>query len=261
FEWWNIPVWNNGNHLTSFDDRTSYIAGRMDTLEGINYTDDDDLIDFMKSYPKQMYDNGHISGYPGWHYMRDDAGAFKVMLSYIAAGSPVMALYATGSTSLHWAMIAGYQDGKLLIANANDRTLADFYNQWDDWEALSWYASWAAEAVVDEDTFFAYTGWNGSGAPEPDRFAARGGSNPGYTASGTTYRFRYCVGASDEIGEQAEADPVSVWSDEPSGDLPGYCMYASGMPSFKLTPSGGGAASSKKGGTIDLTVSGGSALT
>ena len=43
------------------------------------------------------YENGHTSGYPGTHWMRSDPEGWKVMLSYIARGFPVIALYATGN--------------------------------------------------------------------------------------------------------------------------------------------------------------------
>src|SRR5262245_40214117 len=172
----------------------------MDTLVGANYTDDDDLIDFVTNYPREQYNAGHTTGYPGYHYMRGNQSAWKVMMSYIARGYPVIALYSTGSTSLHWAAIMGYTNGYLRIANAGDRTPADCYSQWDDWASLDWYANWASDVVVDPQTFVALTGWSSTGTPEPERMVARttGGSLPGYNASGSTYEWRYCVTASDE---------------------------------------------------------------
>ncbi len=253
-EWWNIPIWHDRVQLTTFDQQTDFIADQVHTLDGINFTDDDDLFDFLETFPKTMYENGHTTGYPGWHTMRSDSYGWKVMMSYVARGYPVIALYATGSTSLHWAMVAGVQSGKVLIANAGDLPIADFYAQWDSWDALAWYASAAAELYVDEDTFIAYTGW-GSSSDEPDHFARRTStSNPGYTYDGTTYRFRYCVGADDDIGD-AEADHVPTWSSEPSGSAPGYCMFESGEPSFKMAPQpSGGAASSKRGASLKVSV-------
>jgi hypothetical protein len=254
-EWWNIPVFHDGQELTSFDARTDYIADRMDTLDGINFTDDDDLFDFVETFPKQMYLNGHTSGYPGYHYMRSDSEAFKVMLSYLARGYPVIALYATSSESLHWAMVVGYENGYLHIANAPDLTLADFYAQWDSWQQLSWYATAASELFVDEDTFIAYTGW-GPTTPEPGRFARRtsGAENPGYTSGGKTYAWRYCVGGNDDLGD-AEATHVSDWPDEPDGSLPGYCMYeASGSPFTASASPAAGTVYGRKGSSITLAV-------
>jgi hypothetical protein len=257
-EWWGIPVYKGSTQLTSFDDRAEYIAVKMNTLDGINFTDDEDLIDFVTQYPAQLYAAGRISGYPGWHYMIDEPEAWQVMLSYVARGYPVIVLYASGSISMHWAVITGYTGGKLRIANAGDRTLADFYAQWHDWQALSWYASWAADLYVDPDTFVAYTGWGSGGRPEPPRFAAR---TAGYSSGGDVYAFRYCAGAPDEIGLDAEDVPVSFWPDEPAPAPPGTCMFLTPSAGFTLKPSpSGGSATSASGATIALSVESTSAL-
>src|SRR5262249_21277199 len=70
-EWWGIPVYNGNTLLTSFDARANYIADQMSTLDGINFTDDEDLIDFVTNYPVKLYNAGKTSGYPGRHYMID----------------------------------------------------------------------------------------------------------------------------------------------------------------------------------------------
>jgi peptidase C39-like protein len=263
-EWWNIPVYNGSTRLTTQDARTEYIAGRMDTLDGINFTDDEELIDFVTQYPKEQYVAGHIPGYPGWHYMIDDPSAWKVMMSYVARGYPVIVLYASGSTSMHWALITGYADGKLKIANAGDRTLADFYAQWHDWADLSWYADWATDLFVDPDTFVAYTGWGTTdGRPDPERFASRSlGSRPaGYSSGGYTYGFRYCVSAPDDIGFSSEMVDVPFWEAEPTSWMPGYCMYTARQTYLgSLSPSPLGAASSKAGTKLTVSVAASSAL-
>lgn len=254
FEWWNIPVYNGGTKLTSQNARTEYIADRMDTLQGINFTDDEELIDFVTQYPRELYNAGKISGYPGYHYMVDDAAGWKTMLSYVSRGYPVIVLYASGSTSMHWAVIAGYTNGKLRIANANNLTLSDFYAQWHDWAALDWYAAWATDLYVDRDTFVALTGWGNDGSPAPERFASRtsGSSPPGYQSGGNAYTFRYCPG-----GLGAEGLDVPGWSD-PSGN---YCLFTQPRAGFTLTPTpSGGAASSKSGATVTVGVTANSAL-
>ena len=255
FEWWGIPMYNGGTELTSFDARARYIANRMDTLDGLKFTDDEELIDFVTGYPREMQQAGRASGYPAYHYMRGDPEAWKVMMSYISRGYPVIALYATSSDSLHWALVTGIKGGKLLIANGGDRTFADFYNQWQDWQALDWYAEVAADLYVENSTFVALTGW-GSSTPPPDRFAARTAKAylPSYT-SRSTWLFRYCVGALDEIGEEAEAPHVAPWTGEPSGRPPGYCLFTHPTGKLALAPRPtGGTASSASGAQLTLSV-------
>jgi hypothetical protein len=197
--------------------------------------------------------------------MIDDPSAWKVMMSYVARGYPVIALYATGSESMHWALITGYSNGKLRIANAGDRTLADFYAQWHDWESLAWYADWAVDLFVDPDTFVAYTGWGTSdGRPDPERFAARSsGAHPaGYTSGSSSYDFRYCVGAPDEIGRTSETLQIPFWGAEPSAALPGYCLFSArtaGVGTLSPSP-GGGSARSAAGARLTLSVASTSAL-
>jgi len=108
YEWWNMPIYNGATRLTTFNSRATYFANNMDTLSGIDFTDDGDLFSVMKGYPKKLYDAGRISGYPGYHYGTDDANEFKAILGYVARGFPVIALYSTGSESLHWALLTGY---------------------------------------------------------------------------------------------------------------------------------------------------------
>jgi len=262
FEWWGIPVYKGSTLLTSFDARADYIADRMNTLTGINFTDDEDLIDFVTQYPVELYQAGRTSGYPARHYMVGDPSAWKVMLSYVGRGYPAIVLYASGSTSMHWAVITGYTNGKLRTANAGDRDLLDFYAQWHDWQALSWYASWAADLYVDPDTFVAYTGWGATSRPEPERMVARtfGSAPAGYTSGGSAYGFRYCVTAPDELGFEGEAEPVSFWPDEPASFLPGYCMFESRVPGFTLQPSPAGATGSRLGGWVSVSVAATTAL-
>jgi hypothetical protein len=258
FEWWNIPVYNGATKLTSFDSRTNYIAGRMDTLEGINFTDDEELIDFVTQYPKQLYEAGRTSGYPGYHYMVDKQEGWKVMMNYVSRGYPVIVLYASGSASMHWAVIAGYTGGNLRIANAPNLTLSQFYDEWHHWGSLDWYAAWASDVYVDKDTFVALTGWGNDGSPAPERFTSRspGVAPAGYQSGGNAYAFRYCVG-----GWEAEKDDVSGWSD-PAWATPGYCLYTKPQAGFSLSPSpSGGAASSGYNGTVSLSVAATSALT
>jgi hypothetical protein len=189
--------------------------------------------------------------------MVDNPDGWKTMLSYVSRGYPVIVLYASGSTSLHWAVIGGYTDGKLRIANAPNLTLADFYDQWHTWAKLDWYADWAADLYVDPDTFVALTGWGNDGSPAPERFAARtlGAAPAGYMSGGNAYAFRYCAGAWG-----AEINDVAGWSD-PAAYIPGYCLFTKPSPGFTLSPSpAGGSASSKQGKTLSLTASATTAL-
>src|SRR6185436_2874597 len=101
FEWWGIPIYNGATLLSTLDARASYLASRMDTLSGLNFTDDDELIDFLASYPAQLYQAGRIAGYPAYHHMRGDRSGWKVMMSYLSRGYPVLALYSSSSSSLH----------------------------------------------------------------------------------------------------------------------------------------------------------------
>jgi hypothetical protein len=229
----------------------------MDTLSGINFTDDDELIDFVAHYPKELYNAGRTTGYPGYHAMVDNPAAWKTMLSYVSRGYPVIVLYASGSTSMHWAVIAGYTGGNLRIANAPNLTLTRFYDEWHDWASLDWYASWAADLYVDPDTFIALTGWGNDGSPAPERFVARtfGSAPAGYQSGGNVYRFRYCAG-----GLGAETVNVAGWSD-PASFLPGYCLFTQPRAGFTLSPSpSGGTASSASGAKVTLAVAASSAL-
>jgi len=256
YEWWGIPVFRGSTELTTFDARAEFIADRMDTLDGVNFTDDDELIDFVTTFPKEMFEAGRIPGYPAYHYMRGDPEAWKVMMSYLARGYPVITLYSTSSSSLHWALVTGVQGGKALIANASDRTLADLFAQWKDWDDLDWYNDVGATLFVEKSTMVALTGW-GTSKPRPERFAKRtqGGTLPGYNTSSASHLFRYCVGGTDAIGTEAEDIAVAHWSGEPSGALPGYCMFVHPFAKLVLEPSpAGGAASSKKDKSLTLSV-------
>jgi hypothetical protein len=238
-EWWNIPVFDGANRLFDWDARVNHLAERMETLDGANYTDDDELFDALIDYPREQFRAGHIRGYPGYHWDRNDPSALKAMLNYVAQGYPVIALYATGEESLHWAMIAGYERvngvGKVRIANATDLTLEDFYNQWDDWAALSWAADAAAGLAVDPNTFFAYTGW---GNTAPARFLSRATGNgrlPSYgVVGGNLTKFRYCLPGNDEIGDESELVPYVFGDTTFDPQIQEYCFYKKSTPPVAL---------------------------
>jgi len=237
FEWWGMPIVNgSGTHLNTLNDRSAYIAGRIDTLQAINYTDDEELFDFLTDYRRELYDRGVISSYPGFQYMRGDRNGFKVMLNHVAQGHPVVALYATGRRSMHWAVVMGFDNGIVRIANGNDRTLSSFYNDWAHWDSMDIYAQWLADIVIERSSFYAYTGF-GNGIQQPERFQARSNHSPNigdYRDGWELNEFRYCLPDTDRIGRESESVSYDGWPDEPSASQPGYCLFNGRRTGFSL---------------------------
>ncbi len=240
-DWWNIPIIDRSNRvLTGRDERAAFMAQCMGTLDGTNFTDDENLWECLNSHVNDMYNRRLIPSRPGSYASYGNPAAFKRMMNEVALGHPAIALYSTGSTSMHWALVTGLKDGMVQLANANPMPLARFYDEWDDWATLGWAAQIGVELYVDQDTFYVLTGFGTN--PEPARYAPRASTTslPAYASGTTRHSFRYCMRGPDEISAEAEGPRLASWPNEPNAST-GYCLFDSPRSWFDLqrSPLGG----------------------
>ena len=229
FEWWNIPVTFLGRELVSFDERAERLAAQMDTLDGANYTDDENLVETLRAYKPAgltLLQSPNVEGGPRDSNDDDDQDfnkrQFDRLLNLVGQGYPVVALYSTGEASLHWATILGYHqvNGQtyLRIANGNEKTVDQFRHSWG-WGDLTDWNDWWAEIDVTKFQFHAYTRGEANpylrSAARQNRLGEPGASLPGYGVNG----FRYC-------NRPGDAPPF------------GTCFFNGTEPAFALARNG-----------------------
>lgn len=243
FDWWNIPIIDaSGRELTNLDERAAFMAECMGTLDGMNFTDDEEMFSCLDRHMVGMFQRGFISSHPGSYVAMADRAEFKRLMHEVSLGHPAIALYATGSTSMHWALITGFVDDQVRFANASSMSLARFYGEWDNWDSLGWFADIFVGTAVDPDTFYVLTGFGTN--PQPARFASRTSTSslPAYASGTTRQSFRYCLPGADLLGDEAERPHLASWPAEPNATTGnGYCLFntAHGWFELQLSPHGG----------------------
>lgn len=239
FDWWNIPIVDgSGRELTNLDERAAFMAGCMGTLDGMNFTDDEELFACLDGHMADMQRRGFMLTRPGSYVAMGDRAEFKRLMHEVSLGHPAIALYATGSDTMHWALVTGFVDDQVRFANGSPMSLARFYAEWDNWESLGWFADIFVGTAVDPDTFYVLTGFGAN--PQPARFAPRTSTTslPAYASGTARHAFRYCLPDTDVLGSEAERPHLATWPAEPNATTgSGYCLFNSPQASFELQTS------------------------
>jgi hypothetical protein len=132
--WFNTPVrWANGNAATTTDDIQHRLANLMETEDGADYTDPDDLDDVLAR-------NEFRAGKP---YCYQKGGGTRSQLhNMLSHGSPVILLEASGGWA-HYVTVYGYDVANDLYSLANSEDL--------HWSTLD--HRWSFDAAEDDTAF------------------------------------------------------------------------------------------------------------
>ena len=132
--WYNVPVkWANGSLATTTMDIQHRLANLMETEDGIDYTDPDDLDAVLR--------RSEFQGTKGYCYQKGD-GTREQLHNMLSRGTPVILLWTTGSVA-HYVTVYGYDVKNDLYDLANSDKL--------HWETLR--HRWSFEAGEDDTNF------------------------------------------------------------------------------------------------------------
>lgn len=141
--WYNVPVkWEDGNSATTTKDIQHRLANLMETTNGVDYTDPDDLDAVLR--------RDEFQGLKGYCYQKGD-GTRQQLHYMLSRGAPVILLWTTGDTA-HYVTVYGYDVTNDLYDLANAGQL--------HWETLR--HRWSFEAG-ETDTNYAL--WSVGGKP------------------------------------------------------------------------------------------------